>query len=49
MAYGSRSFTWRVPRQAGLYDVRLTAVDLAGNTSVTEGQIEVLKPRRRRT
>jgi hypothetical protein len=49
MSYGSRSFTWAVPRRAGLYDVRLTAVDLAGNTSVSEGQVEVLKPRRRRT
>ena len=47
MGYGSRSVTWSVPRRAGVYDVRVTAVDLAGNTSVTEGQVTVLKPRRR--
>jgi hypothetical protein len=48
MGYGSRSFTWAVPRRPGIYDVRLTAVDLAGNTSVVVGDVEVLKPRRKK-
>jgi hypothetical protein len=48
MGYGRRSFTWAVPRKAGDYDVRLTAVDLAGNVSESYGALEVLEPRKKK-
>ncbi len=42
---GRQFVTWTAPRQAGRYDVRVTAVDLAGNTGSAAGAVEVLKPK----
>jgi hypothetical protein len=44
---GGRSFAWSVPRRKGEYVVRVTATDLAGNTSTVKGLVEVLKPKRK--
>jgi hypothetical protein len=46
-SYGTKQVAWRVPRKAGLHDVRITAVDLAGNTASVLAQVEVLKPKKR--
>jgi hypothetical protein len=48
--YGDRSFTWtRTPTKAGMYTLRVSATDLAGNRApVAEGPLRVLKPRRTR-
>jgi hypothetical protein len=46
---GRQSLWWPVPRRRGLYTVRLTATDLAGNTGVAEQVVEVLAPRRPRS
>ena len=48
MGYGRRGFAWAVPRRAGRYAVRLTAVDLAGNTSQVTGAVRVLRPKKPR-
>src|SRR4051794_10343100 len=48
VGHGTRSLSWSVPRTPGEYDVKLTAVDLAGNVGTAEGTIEVLKPKRKR-
>jgi hypothetical protein len=37
---------WRAPRRKGRYDVRVTAVDLAGNVGSAAGTIDVVAPRR---
>lgn len=42
---GDRAYTWKVPPVRGLYDVTLTATDLAGNSSRSTGEIEVLRRR----
>jgi hypothetical protein len=47
LGHGQREFVWRVPRKAGAYTVQLAARDLAGNTSTTSADIEVLKARKR--
>jgi hypothetical protein len=45
---GTRHVTWKVPRTAGLYAVRVDATDLAGNAAAAvEGSVEVLPPKRR--
>src|SRR4051812_663526 len=45
---GSRYYTWRSPSKAGLYTLRLSATDLAGNRAApVEGKLRVLKARRR--
>jgi D-glucuronyl C5-epimerase C-terminus len=49
VGHGTPSLSWPVPRKAGEYDMKLTAVDLAGNVGTAEGTIEVLKPKRKRT
>ena len=46
-ARGSRFVGWDVPKAAGRYDVRITAVDLAGNVGNGAGAVEVLAPRRK--
>ncbi len=48
VGHGTPSLRWPVPRKAGDYDVRLTAVDLAGNVNSAEGTLEVLKPKKRK-
>jgi hypothetical protein len=45
---GGRSVGWAVPRRKGIYEVRVTAVDLAGNPGTAKAEVEVLKPRKRR-
>jgi hypothetical protein len=44
VGYGKRTFGWQVPRRRGLYAVRLAATDLAGNSTVDETTVRVLKP-----
>jgi hypothetical protein len=44
---GARYFTWSSPSKAGLYTLRLTATDLAGNAAApVEAPLRVLKARR---
>lgn len=44
---GNRSFTWRRPAKPGLYALRLTAKDLAGNSAdPVAGRLRILKKRR---
>jgi hypothetical protein len=46
---GQRSLRWRFPpRPGGVYSVRLTAKDLAGNTGAADGRLRVLKARAKR-
>jgi hypothetical protein len=47
VGHGKPALSWPVPRKAGVYDVDLTAVDLAGNVGTAEGTIRVLKPKKR--
>ena len=47
LGHGTPALRWPVPRTAGEYEVRLTAVDLAGNVGTAEGTLEVLKPKKR--
>jgi hypothetical protein len=47
LAYGRHTLSWPVPRRAGVYTVRLGAKDLAGNSAVVDGTVEVLPARRR--
>ena len=44
LAHGRRELGWLAPRKAGLYTVELTARDLAGNPASATGDVEVLKP-----
>jgi hypothetical protein len=44
---GVRGYRWTPPRTAGRYEVVLLATDLAGNSSRTVGEIEVLPPKKR--
>lgn len=46
-ARGERFVGWAVPRRPGRYEVRVTAVDLAGNVGNTAGDVEVLRPKRK--
>jgi D-glucuronyl C5-epimerase-like protein len=44
---GSRYFTWRTPAKPGLYTLRLSAKDLAGNSAEpAQGKLRVLRARR---
>ena len=47
VGYGKRTVSWNVPRKAGIYTVRISATDLAGNRGSVTGTVEVLKPRKR--
>jgi hypothetical protein len=45
---GTRYFTWSKPAKPGLYSLRLSATDLAGNAAVpAEGELRILEARRR--
>lgn len=44
---GRRFVEWEVPRRAGVYEVGVTAVDLAGNVGSATRPVEVLAPKRR--
>jgi hypothetical protein len=48
VGHGTPYLSWTVPRRAGEYDVKLTAVDLAGNVGTAEGTLDVLKPKKRK-
>jgi len=48
LSRGSHTIGWRVPRRAGDYTVTLAARDLAGNPATATGDIEVLKPRKKK-
>jgi hypothetical protein len=37
-----------VPRRRGIYTVTLAARDLAGNPATASGDVEVLKPRKKK-
>jgi hypothetical protein len=44
---GNRSFTWSRPAKPGLYTLRLTAKDLAGNSAEpADGRLRILRKRR---
>jgi hypothetical protein len=45
---GTRTVGWTPPRKPGIYTVRIDATDLAGNAADVEGQVEVLKPKKRK-
>jgi hypothetical protein len=48
LGHGRRELGWSVPRKAGLYTVQLAARDLAGNPAGAEGDVQVLKPRKKK-
>jgi len=48
LSRGPHTLGWQVPRKAGTYTVTLDARDLAGNTASATGDVEVLKPRRKK-
>jgi hypothetical protein len=48
LGHGRRELGWSVPRKAGLYTVQLAARDLAGNPASAEGDVRVLKPRKKK-
>lgn len=43
LSRGPHYYTWSVPPVRGLYDVTLTATDLAGNAGRATGEVEVLR------
>jgi hypothetical protein len=46
---GARYFTWSSPARPGLYRIRLSATDLAGNRAVpAEGSLRILKARKKK-
>jgi D-glucuronyl C5-epimerase C-terminus len=48
VGHGTRTIAWTPPRKRGIYTVRIDATDLAGNAGAVEGQVEVLKPKKKR-
>jgi hypothetical protein len=48
VAYGNRTFGWKVPRRAGTYTVVLSATDLAGNSASDMTTVRVLKPKKKK-
>jgi D-glucuronyl C5-epimerase C-terminus len=44
---GTRTVAWTPPRKPGIYTVRIDATDLAGNAGNVEGQVVVVKPKKR--
>jgi hypothetical protein len=48
LSRGRHSLGWDVPRKRGGYEVELVARDLAGNSASTEGDVEVLKPKKKK-
>jgi hypothetical protein len=48
-ASGRRALRWRLPpRTGGVYEVHMTAKDLAGNAGAADGKLRVLRARARR-
>ncbi len=45
---GRRSLRWRKPRAGSGYEVQLRATDLAGNVGSAEGELKVLKARKKK-
>ena len=48
LSRGPHTLGWQVPRKAGDYTVTLAARDLAGNPASATGDVEVLKPRKKK-
>jgi len=48
LARGPHTLGWQVPRSRGIYTVTLSVRDLAGNPAAVTGEVEVLKPRKRK-
>ena len=48
LSRGDHTLGWAVPRREGIYTVTLAARDLAGNPASVTGDVEVLKPRRKK-
>ncbi len=48
LSRGPHTLGWQVPRRAGTYTVTLAARDLAGNPASASGDVEVLKPRKKK-
>ncbi len=48
LSRGPHTLGWEVPRRAGTYTVTLNVRDLAGNTAAATGDIQVLKPRKKK-
>ncbi len=48
LSRGPHTLGWQVPRKAGTYTVTLNARDLAGNTASATGDVQVLKPRKKK-
>lgn len=48
LSRGAHTLGWAVPRRAGTYTVTLSARDLAGNTASASGDIQVLKPSKKK-
>jgi hypothetical protein len=48
LSRGAHTLGWQVPRRRGDYTVTLAARDLAGNPGSATGDVEVLKPKRKK-
>ena len=48
LSRGPHTLGWQVPRKRGIYTVTLAARDLAGNPGIATGDVEVLKPRKKK-
>jgi len=48
LSRGKHTLGWQVPRKRGIYTVTLAARDAAGNPATASGDIEVLKPRKKK-
>ena len=48
LSRGPHTLGWQVPRKRGIYTVTLAARDLAGNPATASGDVEVLKPRKKK-
>jgi hypothetical protein len=48
LSRGPHTLGWQVPRKRGIYTVTLAARDLAGNPATAAGDVEVLKPRKKK-
>ena len=46
LAYGNRTFGWKVPKYSGNYAVTIAATDLAANKNTTTQAVQVLKARK---
>jgi hypothetical protein len=48
LSRGPHTLGWQVPRKRGMYTVTLAVRDLAGNPGTAAGDVEVLKPKRKK-